>query len=149
MINLLLGVSILIIAVECVLIGIEYFRTKQDSKLKAALQASIEKNLQLAQSLAQAEKKLETAQAEVQGIYVLWNKALESEKSMRHELNVAKTQLTYLAQKIVQSEKRSTPKPETQSAMSYWTESGSENLPLTSTQIINKQTYQISRADLI
>ena len=148
MTNILLGICVLVIAVECLLIGIEYFKTNQDNKLRAALKAALDKNIQLTQSLALTEKKLESAQAEVQGIYVLWNKSLETEKSMRQELNVAKTQLTYLAQKIVQSEK--TPQPNKAAAPSlYWSEAGPEEIPLTSTQLINKHTYQVSRSDLV
>jgi hypothetical protein len=112
----------------------------------------LEKNLKLKQQLTLAEKNLESAQTEVQGIYVLWNKALESEKSTRNELNIAKTQLTYLAQKIVQFEKASSNTSNNRSSMSYWNNLDStepQNTPLTTTQLVNRQTYQISKADLI
>ncbi len=152
MTKIFLTICLLVIAIECALICIEYFRSNKDQKLRNALKETLENNLKLKQQLTLAEKNLESAQTEVQGIYVLWNKALESEKSTRNELNIAKTQLTYLAQKIVQFEKASSNTSNNRSSMSYWNNLDStepQNTRLTTTQLVNRQTYQISKADLI
>ncbi|MFV3408563.1 hypothetical protein [Bdellovibrio bacteriovorus] len=116
MTSLIIGACLVIFAIEGLLISLEYFKMQKNTKLQSALdKANADKDL-LGQRLAQAEHDLQSARAEVQGIYVLWNKSLESEKTMRHELHVAKTQLTYLAQKVIQG----VPAPKVSQQAAYW-----------------------------
>lgn len=139
MTNLLIGVCLLIFAVEGILIGLEYFKMQKNTKLQSALdKANQEKNL-LGERLVATQKELADARNEVQGIYVLWNRALESEKNMRHELHVAKTQLTYLAQKVVRGESTPAAKKETPSQPAYW-EVPAAREP--ASQYVERQSYQ-------
>lgn len=139
MTNLLIGVCLLIFAVEGILIGLEYFKMQKNTKLQSALdKANQDKNL-LGERLVATQKELADARNEVQGIYVLWNRALESEKSMRQELHVAKTQLTYLAQKVVRGDNAPLAKKETPSQPAYW------EIPQTrepASQYVDRQSYQ-------
>lgn len=101
MIDLLTGVFVLICAVEAFLIYREASRFKEDSKLTKALQNAQAEIQSVKSKLRISEESLDSARKEVQGIYVLWNKSIEAEQKMRRELDIAKTQLTYLAQKVV------------------------------------------------
>lgn len=140
MTNLLIGVCLLIFAVEGVLIGLEYFKMQKNTKLQSALdKANQDKNL-LGERLVATQKELADARNEVQGIYVLWNRAMESEKNMRQELHVAKTQLTYLAQKVVRGEGSLSSKNESSTQPAYW-EIPQAREKATS-QYVDRQSYQ-------
>lgn len=140
MTSLIISACLVIFAIEGLLISLEYFRMQKNTKLQSALdKANGEKDL-LGQRLVQVERELKDARAEVQGIYVLWNKSLESEKTMRHDLHVAKTQLTYLAQKVIQG----VPAPKEAAPAAYWENAGREREVETAaaSRHVNRQTYQ-------
>lgn len=136
MTSLIIGACLVIFAIEGLLISLEYFKMQKNTKLQSALdKANGEKEL-LGQRLIQAERDLQSARAEVQGIYVLWNRSLESEKTMRHELHVAKTQLTYLAQKVIQG----VPAPKV-SPQAYW-ETQERTPEVALSKNVHRESYQ-------
>lgn len=140
MTNLLIGVCLLIFAVEGILIGLEYFKMQKNTKLQSALDKANKDKTLLGERLVAVQKELTDARNEVQGIYVLWNRALEAEKNMRHELHVAKTQLTYLAQKVVRGENNApAAKKEVPTQPAYW-----EVPPVReqASQYVDRQSYQ-------
>ncbi len=137
MTSLIIGACLVIFAIEGLLISLEYFKMQKNTKLQSALdKANSDKDL-LGQRLAQAERDLQNARAEVQGIYVLWNKSLESEKTMRHELHVAKTQLTYLAQKVIQG----VPAPKVNPHAAYW-ETQERTPEVAVSKNVHRESYQ-------
>lgn len=104
MTDVFIGVFLLICAVEAFLIFQEASRLKGESKVGRLLKGAQAEIEQLKGLLKASEQALDSAKKEVQGIYVLWNRSIDSEQKMRKELDIAKTQLTYLAQKVVRKE---------------------------------------------
>ncbi|XGC81086.1 hypothetical protein ACES2L_01155 [Bdellovibrio bacteriovorus] len=102
--DVFIGIFLLVCAVEAFLIFKEVSRMKGESKLAKLLKSAQADVSRLKDLLAASETALDSAKKEVQGIYVLWNRSIESEQKMRKELDIAKTQLTYLAQKVVRKE---------------------------------------------
>lgn len=113
MITAITFVFILICVVEGVLIAREFLGTRRNKNTHTALSEAQSENRLLSERLAATEIKLEESRKELQGIHLLWNKALQSEQKMRQDLEIAKTQLTYLAQTVlkIKSENKT-----------YWTE---------------------------
>lgn len=119
-INILTGICALICAVEAFLIYRETTRLRQSSQGHQALTKAKAEIQDLKAKLMTSAVKLESAQKEVQGIYVLWNKTIESEQKMRRDLDIAKTQLTYLAQKVVRIGLQTEDSAPTSQSSSYW-----------------------------
>ncbi|WP_142701352.1 hypothetical protein [Bdellovibrio sp. ZAP7] len=108
-------VFIAICLVEIVLIIKEVHRTTTNTLSKIESPELISETQVLAEKLAVTTQKLEEAQREIQGINVLWNKSLQVEQRLRADLEIAKVQLTYLAQTLLKAKSG-----KTQTA--YWTE---------------------------
>lgn len=113
MITAITFVFILICVVEGVLIAREFLGTRRNKNASSALADIQGENRLLSEKLVATELKLEESRKELQGIHLLWNKALQSEQKMRQDLEIAKTQLTYLAQTVLKI------KSETKT---YWSE---------------------------
>lgn len=113
MITAITFVFILICVVEGVLITREFLGTRRNVTAKSLLAELQNENRTLSEKLVATEKKLDEAHKELQGIHLLWNKALLSEQGLRQDLEIAKTQLTYLAQTVLKI------KSETKT---YWSE---------------------------
>lgn len=113
MITAITFIFMLICVVESVLIAREFLGTRRNRNVSPELSDFQSENKILSEKLAATERKLEESRKELQGIHLLWNKALQSEQKMRQDLEIAKTQLTYLAQTVLKI------KSETKT---YWSE---------------------------
>ncbi|UOF00180.1 hypothetical protein [Bdellovibrio reynosensis] len=102
--DVFITVFLLVCAVEAFFIFKEASRMRGESKLAKLLKAAQADVAKLKDLLSASENALDSAKKEVQGIYVLWNRSIESEQKMRKELDIAKTQLTYLAKKVVRKD---------------------------------------------
>ncbi|QLY24803.1 hypothetical protein [Bdellovibrio sp. KM01] len=108
-------VFIAVCLVEIVLITKEVHRTSTNTLSKTESPKLVSETQVLAEKLAVTTQKLEEAQREIQGINVLWNRSLQVEQRLRADLEIAKVQLTYLAQTLLKVKAG-----KTQTA--YWTE---------------------------
>ncbi len=108
-------VFIAICLVEIVLITKEVRRTSANALSKSSPAEAASETQVLTEQLAVANQKLDEAKREIQGINMLWNKSLQVEQRLRSDLEVAKVQLTYLAQALLKAKAQA---PQT----TYWTE---------------------------
>ncbi|WP_413582473.1 hypothetical protein [Bdellovibrio sp. HCB288] len=108
-------VFIAICLVEIVLITREARRTPTNTLTKTPTALPHNEVEILSAKLSETTQRLEDAQREIQGINVLWNKSLQTEHKLRADLEVAKVQLTYLAQSLLKAKANS---PQT----AYWSE---------------------------
>jgi predicted nucleic acid-binding protein len=128
-------VFIAICLVEIVLITKEVRRTSTNTLSKTEASELPSETQVLSEQLAVTSRKLEEAQREIQGINVLWNKSLQVEQRLRADLEIAKVQLTYLAQSLLKAKAGGT-------QTAYWTEGESENRELrafkTTSELVQK-----------
>ncbi|MBO9668672.1 MAG: hypothetical protein J7501_17875 [Bdellovibrio sp.] len=137
-------VFIAICLVEAALIAREFRGSSRNTKSTSSELLKAQQDLKtLSEKLMKSEIDLEQAQKEIQGIHALWNKALLSEQGLRRDLEIAKTQLTYLAQSLMKA------KSETKT---YWTEEPARTqaqMPAASELRAFKSTTELIQKDFI